>query len=214
MHLRLGHGLNRLPEADAGSARGHIDRLSGYQASVGELSHYRRHDTDAHRGPQLPHLARHSGANSQNNDVEYAPQHVHDDRARPVAVPNEEARNGDDQAGQVKSQHDEKWLRDLGVEKRSLDHAALGRHIELAQFGVDESHKRRQQDVRCKHGFVYLVPPRVPVLALNPRVGDVREREVRQRVSQNGRPIPRNIGVVQQQIDQRRGQKDQPGNRI
>ena len=118
------------------------------------------------------------------------------------------------QPGDVEQQHDQERLRDLGVEEGPLDHAALGRHVELAQLGIDERHHGGQQDVGREHRLVNLVPERVPVLALNARVGDVGERQVRQRVGQNGRPVSGHVGVVQQQIDQRRGQEDEARHRI
>jgi hypothetical protein len=82
----------------------------------------------------------------------------------------------------VEQQHDEKRLRDARVEEGALHHAALGRHVELAQLGIDQRHHGGQQNVGRQHGLVDFVPERVPVLALDARVGDAGERQVRQRV--------------------------------
>ncbi len=95
---------------------------------------------------------------------------------RRVCVPDEEARNGDDQAGDVEEKHDQKRLRDPGIEEGALDHAALGGDVELAQPGVDERHHGGQQNVGRQHGLVDLIPEGMPMLALNARVGDVGER--------------------------------------
>ena len=54
----------------------------------------------------------------------------------------------------------------------------------------------------------------MPVLALDPRVGHVRQRQMRQSIRQNRRPVARNVGVVEKQKDQRRAQKYQPWHRI
>ena len=65
--------IHRLVEADAGAAGGHVDGLAGHQAAVGQPGHDGRHDVDAHGGAQLLHLARHGGADAQDDDVEEAP---------------------------------------------------------------------------------------------------------------------------------------------
>ena len=102
----------------------------------------------------------------------------------------------------LKSEHDQERLRDARVEEGALDHAAFGGDVELAQLGIDERHHGGQQNVGRENRFVDFVPEGVPVLALNARVGDVGEREVRQCVGQDGGPVAGNVGVVQEQIDQ------------
>ena len=90
--------IDRFVEADAGATAGHVDGLSWEQPSVGHSGHHRGHHADADRGAQLLHLARDGRAHAQDDDVEEAPEHVHHHRARPVAIPDEEARNGDNAA--------------------------------------------------------------------------------------------------------------------
>ncbi len=67
---------------------------------------------------------------------------------------------------------------------------------------------------RRQDRFVNLVPEGVPVLALDARVGHVGKDQVRQCVGQDGRPVPRDVGVIQQQVNQWRAEKDQPRNRV
>ncbi len=44
-------------------------------------------DVDAHRGAPLLQLARDGGADAENDDIEAAPDHVHQHRAAAVAYP-------------------------------------------------------------------------------------------------------------------------------
>ena len=124
------------------------------------------------------------------------------------------ARNGDQNARQVEDQQDQKRLRDLGIEECALHHSALCRHVELAQLRIDQRHHRGQQNVRRQNRLVDFIPERVPVLALDARVGHVRKNQVRQRVCQNRGPVARHVRVSQHQVDQRRAQKDQSRNRV
>jgi hypothetical protein len=163
---------------------------------------------------QLLHLARDGGADAEHDDVEEAPDAIHDHGAGAVAIPDEEARDGHQQAEEIEEEQHQKGLRDLHVEEAALDDAALGRDVELAQLGIDERHHGGQQDVGREHGLVDLVPEGVAMLALDARVGDVRERKMRQRVSENRGPVAGHVGVREQQIDQRRGEEDQPRQRV
>ena len=116
--------------------------------------------------------------------------------------------------GEVEDQQNQERLRDAGIEEGALDHAAFGRDVELAQPGIDERHHGGQQDVGREHGFVDLVPEGMAVLALDAGVGDVGKSEVRQRVGQDGGPEAGNVGVIQEQINQRRGEKDEARHRV
>ena len=52
------------------------------------------------------------------------------------------------------------------------------------------------------------------MLALNARVGDIGEREVRQCVGEDGGPEAGNVGVIEEQINERRGEKDEARHRV
>src|ERR1017187_2232057 len=54
----------------------------------------------------------------------------------------------------------------------------------------------------------------MPVFALNPRAGYVREHEVRHGVSQDSCPVARYIGVRKNQVDQRGRKEDEARNSI
>jgi hypothetical protein len=98
--------------------------------------------------------------------------------------------------------------------KLRFHHAALRRHVEAAQFRVDQRQHRWQEDVRRKHRLVDLIPERMPMLSLYPRVRQRRKDKVWERVREDRRPVSRHVGLAEDQIDQRRGQKDQPRQRI
>src|ERR1700722_5511917 len=48
------------------------------------------------------------------------------------------------------------------------------------------------------------------VLSLDPEVGDIGEKHVREGIGQDGDPVPRYIDTAQQHVNQRCGQEDKP----
>ena len=74
--------------------------------------------------------------------------------------------------------------------------------MNLPSLGLMQRHHGGQQNVGREDGLVNFVPEGMAMLALNARVGDVGEREVRQRVGEDGGPIAGNVGVIQKQINE------------
>ena len=52
------------------------------------------------------------------------------------------------------------------------------------------------------------------MIALDAGIGDIGKDEVRQCVGQNGGPVAGNVGVIEKQIDQRRGEEDEARHRV
>ena len=146
--------------------------------------------------------------------LKHAPHDVHQHRAVTAFVPRRRSAGWRDEAGDVEDKQNQERLRDPGIEESALDHTAFGSDIELAQPGIDKRHHGGQQNVGREHGLVNLVPERIAVIALDAGIGDVGKHEVRQCVGQNGGPEAGNVGVTQEQIDQRRGKKNEARQRI
>src|SRR3981189_76269 len=97
----------------------------------------------------------------------------------------------------------------MAVEESAVYDAALRGDVEFAQAGSDEGEQGGQKDVGREHRFVDVVPEGVAMLTLDARVRDVREREMREGVGEDGRPVAGNVGVAEDEIDQGRGEKDE-----
>ena len=62
------------------------------------------------------------------------------------------------QSGDIEREQAQQRERDPVIEVRAPDDSALAGDVELAEPRVDQSEQRRQQDVRCEHRLVDLVP--------------------------------------------------------
>src|ERR1700735_1056013 len=113
----------------------------------------------------------------------------------------EEARDRADDAEKVHRDHQEIRLGDAAVEEFTVDDSPLGGHVEAAKFGVDEGEHGGKEEVWSEDGLVDLVPEGVAVLALDARVGDVEENEVREGVGEDGRPESRDVDVAEAEVD-------------
>src|SRR5258708_31246379 len=109
----------------------------------------------------------------------------------------------------VQADQEEEGACEMAVEELAVDDSALCGDVEFSQPGIDEGEDGGQKNVGGEHGLVDVVPEGVAVLALDARVCDAGEREMREGVGEDGGPVAGDVGVAEEEIDQGRGEKDQ-----
>ena len=102
----------------------------------------------------------------------------------------------------------------MPVEIGSIAGDVLRGDVELAPLRVDERGHGGQQDEGGEDGFIHLVPERVAMGALDAGVGESRQRQMRQGVGENRRHRAVHVAVAEQQINERGGEEDEPGQRV
>lgn len=102
----------------------------------------------------------------------------------------------------------------MPIEVSPLAGHILRGDVEFAPLGVNERRHGWQKNERREDGLIYLVPERVAVFPLDTGIGERGKRQMRQRVGENGRHRAVHVAVAEQQVDKRRGQEDQPRQRV
>ncbi len=216
----------------ANAAAGEIGGNALNHGAVAE-NYIRRHrHGHAHGLAALLALRRDRRGNPQNGHIEQRPQHVDRnnspliaaiDLRRPVdkAEPRRHRPRGKlhcsgnraQHAEEIECQQQQERPGNARVEEWLFHHAALGGHVVASPPRADHCQQRGQKNVRRQHRLVDLVPERVPVLALDARGGQVRQHQVGQRIRHNRRPESGDAGHAEDQVDERRGQEDEPRQR-
>ncbi len=152
---------------------------------------------------------RDGGGDAEDDHVEEDPEEVGEDGAGVSGIGDEQPVGRGEDAEQIEEEHPGGGRGDAAVEAGLGQGLALVGDVELAELGIDQRQQRGQQDVGRQHGLVDLVPEGVAVSALDARVGEAGEREVRQGIGEDRHPVAGDDGESEEHVGQRRHQEDE-----
>ncbi len=179
-------------------------------APVGQAQRHRQALADAMGTAHLLHFGGHRQRAADDEQVVQHPQRTDDHRAALVGRAVQEAPHREPEPGDVEQRQHQVGLGHLPVEAVAGLGAALLGDVELALGRAEQRHRGRPRDVPGQHGLVDLAPERPAPLPLDPRVGEVGVRHVRQHEQQDRHRRRVDDVDVQQQERQRCGQEHQP----
>ena len=214
-------GVHAFEQLHGEAAAGDVDGLAGNDAAVAERDADGRGEIDAHMLASLAGFAGDGDADAEDDDVEGGPEGVGDDGAGVGAVPQPAEAGDVQEAGMtisrpsaLKASSTMKGWAMRASKKVCVTMPPLLVTLNLPGFGIEERDERGQQDVGREDGLVDLVPEGMAVVALDAAVGDAGEREVRQRVGEDGDPVAGNVGEAEDEVDERRGEEDEARQRV